>query len=287
MCPNFVQTLYLSRKAATKHITVANGKNAACVGILDQVPLSFGSLVSKTDFLVVSGAPYDIIIGLPALEEIQACIDLGQQHVEVTANNKKARLGLEMDSGPREDDSSTDSEDLTSDSAAGPADYSDEETESVLAVRDKEPFEPDSRFPPENSKGRNPEREKWDVLEAKLDHIEKDSADKITASIRDAGIAAWSPDDLRPADVPVTHSFEWEGERPISHRARRLSSIYNDVVQKGLGKMEEAGIIKPSVSAWSFLVVIVRKKDGKPRFYVDYRMLNGRMKPDKWPLPKM
>ena len=48
--------------------------------------------------------------------------------------------------------------------------------------------------------------------------------------------------------------------------------------------MEEAGIIKPSVSAWSFPVVIVRKKGGKPRFCVDYRLLNSKMKPDKWPL---
>ena len=51
--------------------------------------------------------------------------------------------------------------------------------------------------------------------------------------------------------------------------------------------MEEAGIIKPSISAWSFPVVIVRKMDGTTRFYVDYRLLNSQMKPDKWPLPKV
>ena len=198
MPPKLVQKLPLTPKATAKYITVANGNNAACVGILDHVPVSFGSLV-------VSGAPYDVIIGLPALEEIQACIDLGQQHVEVTVNNQKAHLELEMDSGLREDDSSTDREDFTSDSATGPADSSDYEAEYVLAVRDKEPFEPDSRFPPENSKEGNPEREKWDVLKAKLDHIEKERAEKITASIRDVDIAAWSLDDLRPADAPVTH----------------------------------------------------------------------------------
>ena len=142
------------------------------------------------DFLVVSGAPYDVIIGLPALEEIQEFIDLGQQHVEVTVNNQKARLGLEIYIGLREDDSSTDSENFISDSAAGPVHSSDGETEYVLAVCEKEPFEPDSRLPPENLKEGNPGREKWDVLKAKLDHIEKDRAGKITASIRDAGIAA-------------------------------------------------------------------------------------------------
>lgn len=34
-------------------------------------------------------------------------------------------------------------------------------------------------------------------------------------------------------------------------------------------------------------MVIASKKDSKPRFCVDYRTLNGRMKADKWPLPRM
>ena len=287
MSPKLVQKLSLTPKATKKHITVANGKDEPCMGILEQVPVSFGNLVSKMDFLVVNGAPYDVIIGLPALEEIQACIDLGRQHVQVTVNNRKTRLGLEMDNGPREDESSTDSEDFTSDSPAGPAESSDDETEYVFAVRDKEPFETDSEFPPENDDEGDLEREKWDLLNTKLCQIEKDRADKVTASIRDAAIAAWYLDDLLPADVPVTHSFELEDKRPISLKARWLPPIYNDAVRKELGKMEKAGIIKPSASAWSFPVVIVRKKDGKPRFCVDYRLLNRNMKPDKWPLPKI
>ena len=125
------------------------------------------------------------------------------------------------------------------------------------------------------------------ALKAKLEHIEKDKADKMTASIRDADIAAWSLDDHRPADVSVTHSFEWEDERLISHRGRRLPPIYNDVVRKDMVKMKEPGIINPSVSASSFPVILVRRKDGKPRFCVNYRLLNSKMKPDKWPLRKI
>ena len=64
----------------------------------------------------------------------------------------------------------TDSEDFASDSAAGPADSSDDETEYVLAVRYKEPFEPGSRFPPENLKEGNLEREKWEVLNLRTSH---------------------------------------------------------------------------------------------------------------------
>ena len=110
-------------------------------------------------------------------------------------------------------------------------------------------------------------------------------ADVVTTSIRHAGTAVCFLDDVRPADVPVTHSFKLEGERPIRQQARRLPPIYNDAVRKELGKMEKAGIIKPSVSAWSFPIVIVRKNDGKPLFCVDYRLFNRNMKPEKWPPP--
>ena len=51
--------------------------------------------------------------------------------------------------------------------------------------------------------------------------------------------------------------------------------------------MLKAGIITASSSAWSFPVVIASKKEGKPRFCVDYRALNRVMKADRWPLPKI
>jgi len=38
--------------------------------------------------------------------------------------------------------------------------------------------------------------------------------------------------------------------------------------------METEGVIEPSTSAWSSPVVIVRKKDGKPRFCIDFRKVN-------------
>ena len=51
--------------------------------------------------------------------------------------------------------------------------------------------------------------------------------------------------------------------------------------------MLEAGIIVPSTSEWSSPVLIATKKVGKPRFCVDYRMLNKLMKGDRWPVPKI
>lgn len=49
--------------------------------------------------------------------------------------------------------------------------------------------------------------------------------------------------------------------------------------------MLEASVVRLSLSPWGFAVVIVTKKDGKPRFFVDFRPLKKRTKADKWPLP--
>ena len=51
--------------------------------------------------------------------------------------------------------------------------------------------------------------------------------------------------------------------------------------------MLEAGIITPSSSAWSYPVVIVSEKHRDPRFCVEYRTINQRIKADRWTLPKM
>lgn len=98
---------------------------------------------------------------------------------------------------------------------------------------------------------------------------------------------AASPHDLRPADVEVEHSFQLNDESPIHQSARGLAPRYNDVVRGELGKMLKAGIITPSASAWSFLVVSLSKKDGNPRSCVDYIALNERWRVDRWPLPKI
>ena len=47
------------------------------------------------------------------------------------------------------------------------------------------------------------------------------------------------------------------------------------------------GIIKESRSPWSSRVVLIRKKDGKLRFCIDYRRLNKLTKSDVYPLPRI
>ena len=49
--------------------------------------------------------------------------------------------------------------------------------------------------------------------------------------------------------------------------------------------MIQAGIITPVESAWMSPIVLATKKDGSPRFFIDFRKLNAVMRNDKWPVP--
>ena len=51
--------------------------------------------------------------------------------------------------------------------------------------------------------------------------------------------------------------------------------------------MLDVGAIKPSNSAWSNVVVLVRKKDGGLRLCMDFRCLNSHTKKDTFPLPRV
>ena len=60
-----------------------------------------------------------------------------------------------------------------------------------------------------------------------------------------------------------------------------------EMINQELDKMLAEGVVQPSTSPWSSPVVITRRKDGKPRFCVDFRRPNSVAKRDAYPLPQV
>lgn len=54
-----------------------------------------------------------------------------------------------------------------------------------------------------------------------------------------------------------------------------------------ISRLRSEGIIEPSLSPWSFNIVLVKKKDDSLRFFVDFRQLNDTPIKYSHPLPKI
>lgn len=64
-------------------------------------------------------------------------------------------------------------------------------------------------------------------------------------------------------------------EKAIKQGVRRISLNLMQDVDKQVNEMLEKEVIKPSISPWASLVVLVRYKDWSMHFCIDYRQLKS------------
>ena len=76
-----------------------------------------------------------------------------------------------------------------------------------------------------------------------------------------------------------------ESQGVISSRPYRYSPQKMDMIDKEVRQLIDIGVIEPSESAWRSPLVVVQKKDGKPRLCTDFCMLNQITFKDKFPMP--
>ena len=75
------------------------------------------------------------------------------------------------------------------------------------------------------------------------------------------------------------------GAQPVSVRPYRYAPALESEIERQVTEMLNSGLIRPSTSAFSSPVLLVRKKDGDWRLCVDYRMLNALTVKSKFPIP--
>lgn len=82
-------------------------------------------------------------------------------------------------------------------------------------------------------------------------------------------------------------TIELNNKKPIVYRPYRLSHKERDNVRTMIDDMLDAGIVRESVSEYASPIILVRKKDGKMRMCVDYRMLNSVTVKERYPMPNI
>ena len=78
-----------------------------------------------------------------------------------------------------------------------------------------------------------------------------------------------------------------EDETPVQRQYNRVPKPLYPEVKSYIEDLLNKKWIRPSSSSYASPVVIVRKKCGAMRLCVDYRELNRRTVPDKYPLPRI
>ena len=78
----------------------------------------------------------------------------------------------------------------------------------------------------------------------------------------------------------IQHKIETGSSQSIPQYRRRLPYDYREETRTQVTGMLDQGAIKPSPSPWASPIVLVKKKDGKYRFCIDYRKLNNVTKKD-------
>ncbi|MCI90244.1 RNA-directed DNA polymerase (Reverse transcriptase), partial [Trifolium medium] len=66
-----------------------------------------------------------------------------------------------------------------------------------------------------------------------------------------------------------------------------MSAAELEKLKEQLEELLEKRFVRPSVSPWGAPVLLVKKKDGSMRLFIDYRQLNKATIKNKYPLPRI
>ena len=91
---------------------------------------------------------------------------------------------------------------------------------------------------------------------------------------------------LEPTHL-TKHKIDVQGHEPINQRYYYVSPKIEEYMYDGIDKMLEEDLIETSNSDWSNPVVMIKKRNGKYRFCLDFRKVNKITKKDLYLIPIM
>jgi hypothetical protein len=82
----------------------------------------------------------------------------------------------------------------------------------------------------------------------------------------------------------VKHTIDTGTAKPVNKPPHRTSPAERQIIRDMTNEMLANWVIESSTSPWASPVVIVKKKDGKQRFCIDFRKLNAITTRDVYPI---
>ena len=122
-----------------------------------------------------------------------------------------------------------------------------------------------------------------DLTKVDLTHVPEPFRSQLQKLLeKHRGVFGTDITDIKQTDV-YTHHIELEDTTPAYQRPYRLPFAHREIVKKEIDRMLAAKIIEPSVSPYNSPIILVKKSNGGYRLVSDLRLLNSKIKDDKFP----
>ena len=105
---------YSISRPSRRRIVTASGQTVAPLGVLENVPITFGGITIPGEFTVIAGGHYQLIIGNSWMKKANAIIDPGKEYMKISALGRKAKITLNFTKEDIRDNDSEEEEEYES-----------------------------------------------------------------------------------------------------------------------------------------------------------------------------
>ena len=133
----------------------------------------------------------------------------------------------------------------------------------------------------------------WPLVSTKITfqpvpHLDKETNTKLLNILEEyRDVFATSVQDLHEPCTLGKHIIDTKDHKPIALRPYRKSLYEEEIIEKEITTLLDAGIIRHSRSSWSAPIVLIPKPDGTKRMCINYKKLNDITIKDAYPIPRI